>query len=89
VITAQQEADPEDGAIVVRQLERAFAWLGMVPSGSLIGVRPFIGRRSVRLTLFRDLGYSWVGLTSAGSAVAGLSLASISVVRIQRRIGRC
>ena len=39
VITAQQEADREDSAIVVRQLERAFSWLGMVLSGSLIGAR--------------------------------------------------
>ncbi|MHB1345337.1 MAG: flavodoxin family protein [Thermoleophilia bacterium] len=38
VITTQEEADPADGAIVVRQLERAFAWLGMEPGGSLIGV---------------------------------------------------
>ena len=39
VITAQEDSDREDGAIVVRQLERAFDWLGMVPAGSLIGVR--------------------------------------------------
>lgn len=36
VITAQEESDPADGAVVVRQLERAFAWLGMEPAGSLI-----------------------------------------------------
>lgn len=36
VITAQEESDPADGAIVVRQLERAFAWLGMESAGSLI-----------------------------------------------------
>ncbi len=38
VITAQREADPDDGRAVVRQLERAFLRLRMVPSGSLVGV---------------------------------------------------
>ncbi|MBU2603780.1 MAG: flavodoxin family protein [Actinobacteria bacterium] len=36
VITAQEESDRADGAVVVRQLERAFAWLGMEPAGSII-----------------------------------------------------
>jgi multimeric flavodoxin WrbA len=39
VITTQDAEDPEDGAIVVRQLERSFEWLGMVLSGSLIGTQ--------------------------------------------------
>jgi multimeric flavodoxin WrbA len=39
LITTQEDEDPEDGAIVVRQLERAFDWLGMVPSGALIATR--------------------------------------------------
>ncbi len=38
VITAQREADPDDGRAVVRQVERAFERLEMVPSGSLVGV---------------------------------------------------
>ena len=38
VITAQREPDPDDGAAVVRQLERAFMRLRMVPSGSVVGV---------------------------------------------------
>jgi len=38
VITCQEEADAADGRLVVRLLERSFAWVGIELAGSLVAV---------------------------------------------------
>ena len=38
VITCQEEADAADGQLVVRLLERSFAWVGIELAGSLVAV---------------------------------------------------